>query len=94
MPNPTKFWFYPTLPVFRRDATGKQGRFASVLAASLINGLIFAAIHPQGIMGIPILTSLAIGFSLMREWRDSLFGAITMHAINNSLVTCLLFIIM
>ena len=44
----------------------------SVAFAALVNSLIFAAIHPQGIIGIPLLTTLAVGFSLTRQWRGSL----------------------
>ena len=38
-----------------------------------------------------MLMTLAIGFSLVREWRDSLFGPILMHGLNNLLVTSMLF---
>ena len=79
---------------YLRDSSGKRwARAASVLFACVVNGFIFAAIHPQGIIGIPILMTLAIGMSLAREWRDSLIAPMTMHAINNSMVTCLMFAI-
>lgn len=76
---------------YLRDATNvKQARWISVVASAIFGGLIFAMIHPQGIVGIPVLTTLAVGFSLVREWRNSLIGPMVMHAINNTLVTCLL----
>ena len=77
-----------------RDRSGHHGRRFSVLVAALVNGLIFASIHPQGLIGIPMLTTLAIGFSLVREWRGSLIAPMTMHAINNGLVTGMLFLLM
>ena len=79
---------------YLRDATNIQNaRWLSVAVSSVIGGLIFAMIHPQGLIGIPILTTLAIGFSLVREWRNSLIGPIIMHAINNSVVTCMLILV-
>ena len=80
---------------YLRDVTSRaRARWISVAASSLVSGLIFAMVHPQGLIGIPILTTLAIGFCLVREWRNSLIGPMIMHAINNSLVTCLLFSIL
>ena len=77
-----------------RDATHGWRRYQSVGFAALVNGLIFASIHPQGIIGIPLLTTLAVGFSLTRQWRDSLIAPMVMHAINNGLVTCTLFLLL
>ena len=77
---------------YLRDATSRpsQARWISVIISSFISSLIFATIHPQGLVGIPVLMTLAIGFSFVREWRNSLIGPMLMHAINNSIVTCLL----
>jgi membrane protease YdiL (CAAX protease family) len=74
-----------------RDATGGWQRWISIGFACLLNALIFASIHPQGALGIPMLMTLAIGFSLVREWRDSLLGPILMHGLNNLVVTSMLF---
>ncbi len=76
-----------------RDASSNWARFGSVFMSAMVSSLIFAAIHPQGLYGIPILATLAIGFALVREWRESLIAPMLMHAINNGLVTCLLFLI-
>lgn len=70
-----------------RDRSAGLGRILSVAFSALLNSLIFAAIHPQGAFGLPVLTTLAIGFSLVRQWRDSLVAPIFMHALNNFLVT-------
>ncbi len=77
-----------------RDWTGSQNRFVSIGVSSILNSLIFAAIHPQGVFGIPLLMTLAIGFSLAREWRSSLFGPMVMHGINNLTVTMFLFVLL
>ncbi len=69
-------------------------RWSSVAVSAIINGVIFAAIHPQGVLVIPLLTMLAIGFTLAREWRNSLVSSITMHAMNNSMVTMVMFLLL
>ena len=77
-----------------RELHADKKRFLSVVVSSVLNGLIFAAIHPQGVMAIPLLTMLAVGFSFTREWRNSLVSSITMHAINNGLVTGFMFLLL
>ena len=77
-----------------RDVTSHWRMTATVAFSSVVNAFIFAAVHPQGVMLIPVLGSLAVGFSLMREWRGSLYPSMIMHAIHNSLVTCLMFTIL
>ena len=77
-----------------RSASRNMGLFVSVLLATLINTFVFAAIHPQGWIAIPALMSLAIGFTLMREWRGTVIPSILMHGINNGLVMTLLMIML
>ncbi|MFT7633245.1 MAG: membrane protease YdiL (CAAX protease family), partial [Mariniblastus sp.] len=77
-----------------RDWSSGWRRSTSVMLSAIINGLIFASIHPQGIYGIPVLATLAIGFSLAREWRNSLIGSMTMHAIHNTAITCVSLLIL
>ena len=77
-----------------RELSGDWARWGSVIFSALFNALIFAAIHPQGFVGIPVLAALAINFSLVREWRDSLVAPILMHAINNGSVTLLMLLMM
>lgn len=76
---------------YLKDASRGRKFIISVAFACLVNGLIFASLHPQGLVGIPVLTTIAIGMSLARQWRDSLVASITMHAINNGFVTLILF---
>ncbi len=77
-----------------RDCSAGWQRWASIGFAAIVNGLIFASIHPQGIFGIPVLATLAIGFSLAREWRGSLFSCIVMHGIHNTVITCVSLLIL
>jgi membrane protease YdiL (CAAX protease family) len=46
-------------------------------------GLVFALIHPQGWAAVPVLTSLAVVFAGIREWRGSVIGCITAHGVHN-----------
>jgi len=72
----------------------KYGKAFSIIVSAVLNGFIFASLHPQGILVVPLLTTLAIGFSFVREWRDSLWTSILMHAFNNSMVTMMMFFVL
>jgi membrane protease YdiL (CAAX protease family) len=69
-----------------RHGLARLGRTGAITVATLVNSFIFAVIHPQGFVAVPALMSLAIGFSLVRQWRGSLVAPVVMHAINNGLV--------
>ena len=71
--------------------SGLRGWWSWILSA-LMTGFVFAAIHPQGILGIPVLMAIAVGLALIREWRDSIIACITAHAINNGSVMLLVMI--
>lgn len=58
-------------------------------ASSLWMALIFAAIHPQGLLAVPPLAALAIGFAALREWRSSLIAPTLAHAIHNATLVVL-----
>lgn len=77
-----------------RDWSQSRARWASIAFSAVLNGFVFAAIHPQGIAAIPVLMTLAICFSLVREWRNSLLTPMLMHGIHNTLVTCVSLIIL
>lgn len=74
-----------------RHLRSKPG-WANWLNASLLSSFIFAAIHPQGIVGIPVLMSIAFVLANMREMRDSIIPCIVAHALNNGFVMTLLII--
>jgi membrane protease YdiL (CAAX protease family) len=68
---------------YLRDRSRKWAVPVSVAGACVVNGVIFAAIHPQGIVGIPILTSLAVALTLIRFYRGSLWPPMVVHAVHN-----------
>ena len=72
-----------------RDASRTQKLLMSVLFSAILSSFIFAAIHPQGIVTIPALMSLAIAFALARELLDSLVPSMIMHGVSNALVMTL-----
>ena len=73
-----------------RGASRKWGAISSVVFSTLVNSFIFAFIHPQGWVAIPALMSLAIAFSLVREWRGSILPPMIMHGMSNFIVMSLL----
>ncbi len=70
-----------------------RGRFG-FLVSSILTGVIFASLHPQGWLAIPALASIGVGFSLLREWRDSLIAPMVAHAINNGALVGFLCIVL
>jgi membrane protease YdiL (CAAX protease family) len=73
-----------------RGATQRLGTALSVLVSALVNGVVFAVIHPQGLFAVPALTAIAIGFSLTREWRGSLLPSMIAHGVHNGALMVLL----
>lgn len=69
-----------------REATGRWGGFLSAVLSATLVSFIFAVIHPQGLIAVPLLMALAFGFTLAREWRGTLVPAIVAHGLNNGLV--------
>jgi uncharacterized protein len=62
----------------------------SVLAAALIDGLLFGAIHwdfstADGLLIIPPLAALGFMFCLVYERTGSLYPVIALHALNNAI---------
>jgi len=70
-----------------RDATGRRGRLVSVAMAAGISGFVFAVIHPQGIVAVPLLMAVAWSLVQAREWRGSLLAPMAAHAVNNAAAT-------
>jgi len=71
---------------FYRHLRQRPGVGGFLLATGL-TAFIFAAIHPQGWLGIPALMSIAFVLSGLREWRGSIVPSMTAHAIHNSAVS-------
>ena len=76
-------------------SVGKLGRGAvSCVSSAFITGFVFAAVHPQGWMGVPALMGIAIAIALAREWRGSLIAPMVMHGINNGLAMTALLVLL
>jgi membrane protease YdiL (CAAX protease family) len=73
-----------------REAASGLGFAGGVLAAGLPTSFVFAVIHPQGLFAVPVLMGLAMGFTLLREWRGTLVPAVVAHGVNNTAVFLLL----
>jgi membrane protease YdiL (CAAX protease family) len=73
-----------------REATARFGGALSFIISAAVVSFLFAVIHPQGIIAVPVLMALAFGFVLARQWRGTLIPGMIGHALNNGLVTLLL----
>lgn len=76
-----------------REVGTRFGHTGSIIFAMLVTSFVFAAIHPQGVFGIPVLMSLAIVFSVAREWRGSLVPSMIAHAMVNAGTTTVLLLL-
>ncbi len=73
-----------------RDATRRMRLWSSTLLSALVSSLLFALLHPQGILAVPVLTGIALALAFMREWRGTLVPSIFAHGLNNALVMAVL----
>lgn len=72
-----------------REVGMRLPRWVSVVFSAFVCSFVFAVIHPQGVFGVPVLMTLALGFTITRELRGSLVGPMVAHGLNNALVTLL-----
>jgi membrane protease YdiL (CAAX protease family) len=70
-----------------REASRGFGVVLSFLCSAAVVSFLFAVIHPQGLIAVPLLMGLAFGFTLAREWRGTLLPSMIAHGLNNGLVT-------
>ncbi len=54
-----------------------------------ISSFLFAALHPQGAVGLVPLTCIGMVLALIREWRNSLLTCMITHAIFNAVTLSL-----
>lgn len=73
-----------------RETMGRMRHGASVLLSAVASGLLFALLHPQGILAVPALTGIALALAFMREWRETLVPSIVAHGLNNAVVMTVL----
>ena len=72
-----------------RESTSRWPLFLSFATSALVVSFVFAVIHPQGLVAVPALMALAVGFTIMREWRGSLISCMIAHGLNNALIMSL-----
>lgn len=72
--------------VFRGIIHGGLRRRLGWLAASLISAAIFAAAHGVPIL-LPYMVTLGLALAFLREFHNTLWAPVIMHALLNSLVT-------
>lgn len=72
-----------------RGTVAPRIRAASMIVAALVSSVVFAVIHPQGVLFVPALAGLAVGFCIHREIRGSLIAPIVAHGINNAVTLML-----
>lgn len=77
-----------------RDASRTVGPWLSVVFSATVVSFIFAVIHPQGLVAVPVLMAMAYGFTIAREWRETLIPAMVAHGLNNGMVLGLLILIL
>jgi len=73
-----------------RTASARFPRWAAVAVAAAATSLVFALIHPQGMLAVPVLTAMAVAFALAREWRGSIVAPMVMHGMSNGIVMVML----
>jgi membrane protease YdiL (CAAX protease family) len=70
------------------------GRLLMVLIASVITALFFGVMHGYEFLLLGPVIAIGFIFAVMREWRGSLIGSITMHAVHNATVMSIVFLIL
>ncbi len=77
-----------------RDATRTMRRGSSVLLSAAVSSVLFALLHPQGLLAVPALTAIALALTFTREWRNTLVPSIVAHGLNNAVVMAVLLTIL
>lgn len=75
--------------LFRGALYGWLRSYFRAPSAIFISALIFAAVHPQGVVGIVPLTCIGILLAFLREWRQTLLAPIIAHACVNGVTLIL-----
>ncbi|WP_010582451.1 CPBP family intramembrane glutamic endopeptidase [Schlesneria paludicola] len=89
---PEEIMFRGVLYRHLRDSGSRPGSSRRMIFAMLFSSFIFAAIHPQGLFGIPILMTIAMVLATVREWRGSLVPCMITHGMVNAVTTLVLFL--
>jgi membrane protease YdiL (CAAX protease family) len=57
--------------------------------AGISTAFLFAVIHPQGWIAVPVLATIGFTLSAIREWRGSIIASMAAHSLNNGAVLLL-----
>ena len=85
-PVTEEIMFRGVLYRYLRECSRTWALLLSVFFSMLVSSFIFAAVHPQGLIYIPVLGSLAVAFCIGREWRGSLVAPMIAHGLSNGVV--------
>lgn len=77
-----------------RSATAGWGVAGSIIVSTGVNSLLFASIHPQGWIAVPVLGALAAAMTLAREWRGSIIPSMIIHGTSNGIVMTLFMLLL
>ena len=72
-----------------RQQSWKWPRALSVAFAMLFSATVFAAIHPQGMLAMPALAGVSLGFCITREWSGSAYPGMIAHGLHNGVLLTL-----
>ena len=76
--------------LFRGALFGHLRKSLSWATSGIIVGLIFAVLHPQGWVTIPVLAVVGFNLCAIREWRGSIIASMTAHALHNGAAVLML----
>jgi membrane protease YdiL (CAAX protease family) len=79
---------------FRGALFGYLHRHLPWALSGILVAVVFAAIHPQGWLAIPVLATIGFTLSAIREWRGSLVASMSAHALNNGTAVLMLIFIL
>lgn len=72
--------------IFRGALYHHLRAWVPVMPSAILQGVIFAAVHPQGIALIPILAAVGVVFAYIREWRGSIIAPMVAHSLHNGVI--------
>lgn len=62
-------------------------------AAIALSAAFFAGVHPQGLLGFPMLLAVGTVLATLREWRGSIWASVAAHACTNGLTLLIVTIV-
>ena len=80
--------------MFRGALFGYLRRRAPWAISGILTAFVFAAVHPQGWIGIPLLATIGFILSAVREWRGSIIASMSAHALNNASAVLMLVLLL